>query len=348
MDTAQLATLIRAVARLAPEGGPVDEAWIADLARLVAGTTQAPAGSAMAALGGAPPHRQDWDDGPADEPPAAPTPKRLDASPDAGQPDRSATPAPASDAALCTAPATLQEVAGRADLDTSHLAARPRLAAAAPAPADAASGAAPLESLFAPRRVRGILREMAVRATDSGRIDVGALVHTLARGQWPQRLPRQRVTRMGPAVHLLFDAGPDMLPFAADKQQLASVALRILGRDRLRILDFIGTPLAGVRAQRQVRWGALAWPPRGSTLVLVSDFGIGGHESQANEADWTALRDEARRRGVRSVALLPYAAGRWPAAAARFDTALSWDLDAGVQRLRRSRRHAARPSAGRA
>jgi hypothetical protein len=338
MDTAQLSTLIRAVARLRTSHEAIDETLVADLARLISGGTvaaaDAPAVSRQA------PARHDLLDASADTSDLTTkdvTSKRSDyRGDDTGGAGRHA--ARGSDERLQAWPALLRPVTARADLDTSHP--TPATSApAAPSPlADATPHAAPLESLFAARRVRGILREMAARQTESGRIDIQAVVRTLARAQWPARLPRQRVTRVGQAIHLMFDAGPDMLPFAADKQQLASVALRILGRDRLRVFDFIGTPRSGVRAQRQVRWSELAWPGRGSTIVVVSDFGIGGDDVHAYEADWFSLRDEALRRGVRCVALLPYGRDRWPEVAGRFDAALSWDLDVGVQRLRRSRR----------
>lgn len=340
MDTAQLTTLIRAVARLRASHEITDESFVADMARLVSGG--AIVEIAPDAVPRSPVSRRDLYK--AEDSDLSPYMSTINhgtqADDEIAQYPRGASRR--SGDGLQSWPATLRSVTERADLDTSQPKAA-TVAHAAPASlADASANAAPLESLFAARRVRGILREMAARPTESGRIDIDALVRALAQAKWPVRLPRQRVTRVGHAIHLLFDAGPDMLPFSADKQQLASAALRILGQDRLRIFDFIGTPRAGVRAQRQVRWNEFAWPNRGSTIVVISDFGIGGDDAHAYEADWSLLRDEALRRGVRCVALLPYGRERWPEVAARFDAALSWDLDVGVQRLRRSRRQGSR------
>jgi hypothetical protein len=89
-----------------------------------------------------------------------------------------------------------------------------------------------------------------------------------------------------------------------------------------------------------VRWQPLRWPGRGSTLVVISDLGIGdGHLAGGlgSEAGWAFL-EACARRGLRSVALIPYAPERWPPVAAGFDAALTWDLNTGVQALRRSMR----------
>jgi hypothetical protein len=162
-----------------------------------------------------------------------------------------------------------------------------------------------------------------------------------ARAEPADRLPRRLVSTLGHSVQLLFDAGPAMLPFARDKQQLAATATRLLGRDRVRVADFIGNPLQGVRAQRQVRWDDLRWPGRRSALVVVSDLGMGnsgGAEAQLHAHEWQRFIDEAHRRGLRSVVLIPYARERWPEAARGFGTALTWDLGTGVQALHKSAR----------
>lgn len=211
-------------------------------------------------------------------------------------------------------------------------------APASPSPGDGAAPAAALESLFAPRRVRGILREMTALSTPRGAPDVDALVRLVARAKPITRLPRKKVTVVGHSVQWLFDAGPAMLPFAGDKQQLAATASRLLGRDRVRIADFIGHPSQGVRAQRQVRWQALHWPTPGSTVVVVGDLGLGAFESERVSGAWREFAGECRRRQLRCVVVMPYPHERWPAAAVAFDGALTWDLATGVQGLRRARR----------
>lgn len=234
-------------------------------------------------------------------------------------------------------PATLVRVTERADLEapkrerdhTDHTSDRHSVEAAGSAP--------PLQSLFAPGRVRAIVRELATLSSDSGMPDIAAAVQMVARAEPIVRLPRQSISSLGHCVQLLFDAGPAMLPFAADQQQFAASAARLLGRDRVRIADFVHNPLQGVRSQRQVRWEEMRWPGRRSAVIVVSDLGIGsrGVDAWFQADSWRRFVAEAHRRGLRSVVLIPYAHERWPAVAAAFGTALTWDLDTGVQALRR-------------
>jgi hypothetical protein len=239
---------------------------------------------------------------------------------------------------LVAEPSMLRLLAERADLITPDRQAVGPANVPSPSAGEAGGPVAPLESLFAPGRVRGILREMSTLAHASGGLDIAAIVHLVARAQSFVRLPRLRITTLGHSVMWLFDAGPSMLPFTRDKQHLAATALRLLGRDRVRMADFIGHPLQAVRPQRQVQWGELHWPPRGSAVVAVGDLGIGSGESEQQATLWQQFIDECRRRRLRSVVLIPYERSRWPAVAGSFDSALTWDLATGVQWLRRVRR----------
>jgi len=199
---------------------------------------------------------------------------------------------------------------------------------------------APLESLFPPVRVRGILRELVTLRSASGPLDVAAAIELMARAVPVDRLPRTSVSALGHSLLLFFDAGPAMLPFTRDKQQLAATSLRLFGRDRVRVADFISTPLHRVRPQRQVRWEELRWPTRGSAVVVVTDLGIGGGqtETRRHADDWRRFVEETHTRQLRSVALIPYARDRWPPTADAFGTALTWDLDTGVQALYKNAR----------
>ncbi|KNZ33321.1 MAG: hypothetical protein AD742_06945 [Methylibium sp. NZG] len=348
MQVAALAALVRAVARLRP-AGPLDPALVAALADLLLqptepepkrGTARPPAEArdtarrtgerASAAL------------------PQTPTPRPAsEAWPGAGaRPPAAQRRSAQDDNKLVGLVSSLTQVAERADLAAPRSGTARSAAPTPPTAAEAQGSAAPLESLFPTGRVRAILRDLSIVATPSGPIDVAAAVAMVARAEPIQALPRLVRSALGHTILLLFDAGPAMLPFARDKQQLSATALRLLGKDRVRVADFIGDPGQGVRAQRQVRWEPLRWPGRGSTILVVSDLGIGAGRPNPRLDDdpWTLLLDEADRRGLRSVALIPYDRPRWPPVAARFDVALTWDLATGVQALRRLRRpsHSAR------
>lgn len=264
--------------------------------------------------------------------PNGPTPPRP---PEPGPTGGDTRRPPHSAQKLVGLPASLVPVIERADLQPperqTSLTGQNGPVASTEAPATNA----PMDSLFPAGRVRAILRDMATVSTPSGELDTRRAVDHLSRGEAITTLPQRSRRTLSPSISLLFDAGPTMLPFSRDKQQLGATALRLLGKERVRIADFIGSPSQGVRAQRQVRWEALRWPVRGATLVVISDLGIGApHQSDA-EHDWAPWLREAHGRGIRTLALIPYEASRWPAVAQGFDLAMSWDLSTGVQAVRR-------------
>lgn len=341
MSTDHLAVLLRAVAALRP-AGPLDPALLQALARLIA--PRPAAGAPVVAADARAP-------APA---PVAPSIAAATAVVAAagivlgslsakatGVADRpgAAAPRPAVPAAdtLAALAAVLEQVTERADLAAAQQAPA-ALGDAAPGTPEAPGPSAPVESLFAPRRVRAILRELTTQALPNGQVDIAAAVALIARAEPIDRLPQRLVSSLGHSVQLLFDSGPALLPFTQDRQQLAATAIRLLGEDRVRTADFLGDPARGVRAQGQVRWAPLHWPARHSTLVVVSDLGLGDGRAAVQAAGWRRFLDEAKQRGLRSVLLIPYAPVRWPAVARRFDTTLTWDLASGVQGLRRSAR----------
>ena len=253
-------------------------------------------------------------------------------------PVREARPA-TGDEPLQARPATLLKVAERADLAPSDSSAIPATNHRQAGAGDVDVSPAPVASLFAPNRVRAILRGLATVPIPSGEPEMRGVVDLIARAVPVTRFPERSVYALGHAVQLLFDAGPAMLPFTRDKQQLAAAAVRLIGKDRVRVADFLGAPLQGVRIQRSVRWQPFAWPDRRSTVVVISDLGIGSSaDNQDMGPAWRDFLDQAARKQVCIVVLIPYPASRWPRGVEGFGAALTWDLATGVQSLRRALR----------
>ena len=337
MANAQLAALLRAVAQLHP-AGPPDLVLVAALASLFSSAQPQVLAGSVAAGSSAPP--------PAPAAPITPPPRVAPTSPAGSNTLRPGTatrtvtghaPLVTQGDALLAQPSTLARLAGPADLATPQQG-QAGTSGSQRAGSDPAGPSAPLESLFAPGRMRAILRGLAALDTASGALDIAAAVALIARVQPIRVLPQRLVSTLGHTVQLLLDVGPAMLPFSHDQSQLAASATRLLGRDRVRVADFIGDPGLGVRAQRQVRWAPLQWPGRRSAVLVVSDLGLGSGQAAALASAWQRFVDETHQRGLRSVLLIPYPAARWPAVAHAFGTTLSWNLASGVQALRRSQR----------
>lgn len=342
MHSDSLAAMVRAVARLRPRGA-LDPALVNALAELVAPTADHNTVEIDAPAGQGPDARDRRAAEPAQAPEIKNPPRVAHPSTtpdDDALPSVALRPAAPDPMKLVALVSTMVQMAERADLASPTRSPGASNNAEPGHGTDSQGPVDPLESLFPAGRVRAILRDMATISTPSGHIDIQAAVAMIARAEPVQSLPVQMKSSLGHTIQLLFDAGPSMLPFSRDKHQLAATALRLLGKDRVRVSDFIGDPGRGVRAQRQVRWEPLRWPGRGSTLLVVSDLGIAAGHTQEHEAHeaWAALLAEADQRGVRTLALIPYTRERWPAAAARFGVALTWDLATGVQLLRRATR----------
>lgn len=347
MAHAQLAALMHAVAQLHPHrhaqaAGPPDLALIAALAGLMgrpAPPAQADGRTADLAAANAQPAPQATS---ISTPTTVVAPAKPLSDSAARLPGLTAVahgqPAPAtSDTGLVALPSTLALLAGPADLATPQQT-QAASAGSPPGGNDPPGPTAPLESLFAPGRVRAILRGLATLDTASGALDIAAAVALIARGEPIRVLPQRLISTLGHTVQLLFDAGPAMLPLSHDQNQLAANASRLLGRDRVRVADFIGEPGLGVRTQGQVYWAPLQWPGRRSAVLVVSDLGLGSGQAAALATAWQRFVDAAHQQGLRSVLLIPYPPARWPAVAHAFGTTLCWDVVTGVQALRRSQR----------
>lgn len=343
MALGELSALIRAVARLHPSG-EIDPELIQALSRLIAPArvTARPARAASEPrLGGATTSADTT-------PRAARAQSPLDRSPpvsgaregDRDRPGRGRSAERAEDDRLQAIESVLELIIEQADLLPDRQPGATHEAERGGAEPELRVASVPVEALFPPGRVRAVLREMATVPTPCGAPDLHKAVELIAHAKPILALPRALVGTLPHSIHWVFEAGPSMLPYVRDKQQLARTVTRLLGEDRVRLGDFIADPLKGVRPRGQVKWRSLHWPGARSALVVVSDLGIGGGETvdALAESIWPMFLDQARQRGVSTVLLNPYGQDQWPDVASAFDIALTWDADTGVQSLRRTRR----------
>lgn len=172
------------------------------------------------------------------------------------------------------------------------------------------------EPLIPPRYARGVLGAALATARDDGPIDLDRVIAELARGTAVTRLPRLPRFGVGTETWLLLDHSEAMAPFRSDVAGLQRSVQALLGRDRVRVRRFIGTPARGVwPSARGSRPGP--WPgSQGISVLLVSPLGIGPTprpEERATAEEWVQFGASLTRMGAWAVALVPQPRERWPA-----------------------------------
>ena len=191
----------------------------------------------------------------------------------------------------------------------------------------------PIEPLFDPRLTRALLTGAAARSTESGEVDLEALVTLIAQGTLPKVLPRRLVSGLGHHVQLLIDSAPAMQPFFADLDQLIDAAVRFIGLDRLRLARFRGCPCDGLEARDGVVPYML--PAPGDCVLAVTTLGIDTLADSVSAADWITFAETLARQDCALTAIVPYPLDRVPRELVARLRVLSWDRSTGVRDLMR-------------
>ena len=208
-----------------------------------------------------------------------------------------------------------------------------------------------LEPLLLPRWTRALLFAALATLRPEGAPDLERITAELARLRPLARLPREPWPTLSRGVQVLVDKGEAMAPFGADQARLAREIRRLASRGLCRVLRFAGCPRLG-RDEREPgaplveagpggreTWTAYVPPPAGTTVVLLTDLGIGratGGGERTGEAVWLAFLRSLRAAGCPAVALVPYPRERWPARLARAVPILYWDRRTSVATVRRA------------
>lgn len=200
----------------------------------------------------------------------------------------------------------------------------------------------PLDPLLVPLWARGILSGAVSTLSEAGPLDVERLVRGIARGTPWRRVPRQPWPTLARGALVLVDRSDAMLPFAADQAWLVEQIRAVAGRDRLRVLDFEGSPAWGAGTGSQDDWEEdfESWrPPAGTPVVALTDLGIGARGYGARPVhplEWIAFAERLRRAGCPLLAFVPYAPERWPAGLDRAFHILPWDRGTSARTVRRA------------
>jgi hypothetical protein len=197
----------------------------------------------------------------------------------------------------------------------------------------------PLEPLFAPGWARAMLAAIAATPGADGDPHITPVIATIASGQPVSRIPRMIRYAIRHRLDILLDVGEGMVPFARDQRQLIAAAFRVIGKDRCRVLRFVGTPGRGVWAARDAAAPYMASPD--SRVLIVTDLGLAASfdGTAASAQEWRRWALTLRSAGARPVALVPYPSPRWPPAIRGALPIVLWDRPSSLLHIRRTGAH---------
>ncbi|HEX8869192.1 MAG TPA: hypothetical protein VF821_26265 [Lentzea sp.] len=182
--------------------------------------------------------------------------------------------------------------------------------------------------LLTPRTTAAVLHALLATLTDDGPPDVEAIRDLWARGKPIRTLPRHPRPSLRFGVQVLVDVGEAMELFARDQHDLVSRIRSVAGVETTSVAYFADVPTRGCGPRGRRTWSSYAPPSRGSRVLLLSDFGVGGpafHDRRSTPAEWRAFITSVRRAGCTPVGLVPYPPSRWPAWLSAAMPVLLWD-----------------------
>ncbi|MEV5786751.1 hypothetical protein AB0L42_38060 [Streptomyces sp. NPDC052287] len=151
----------------------------------------------------------------------------------------------------------------------------------------------------------------------SRELDERSLVRRVARLDTVRRVPRRRRLSTRRGAQLLLDHGAGLTPFQDDRLWLHELAANVIGRDRVDVLRFRGTPDRGVVRRDPLAREAYRPPLPGTPVVLFSDLGLlrpaFADRSVASPREWRGFLDLIRHSGCPVVCLTPYHPEDYPA-----------------------------------
>ena len=184
-----------------------------------------------------------------------------------------------------------------------------------------------LEPLFLPQWTRAILSAALVTNADDGLPDIERITETIARGEVIRKLPTHSSPTVRRGVQLLVDKSLAMMPFARDQAWLQKELKQVVGKDRVEVRLFVGSPLRRF-GQRSRLLQDYVPPLPGTPVVLITDLGICQpmlSDDWADLEEWRLFSSIVRHANCPLIALVPYGPSRWPNALVPYMTIVQWD-----------------------
>lgn len=182
--------------------------------------------------------------------------------------------------------------------------------------------------LLAPRTTAAVLHALLATLTADGEPDIAAISDLWAQGRPVRTLPRHPRPTLRFGVQVLVDVGEAMELFARDQHDLVTRIRAVAGVETTSVAYFADVPTRGTGPRGRRTWRDYTPPSRGSRVLLLSDFGIGGpafHDRRGTPAEWREFVTSVRRAGCSPVGLVPYPPSRWPTWLSASMPVLLWD-----------------------
>lgn len=186
----------------------------------------------------------------------------------------------------------------------------------------------PLEPLFQPGWARALLSGALATLGADGPLDLPQLIEWIAQGLPVQRLPMLQQPTLVLGVQLLLDRSDAMIPFHRDQSWLVRQLRQTVGKERVAVLHFSGSPRRGAGLGPRHDWEPYMPPGDGAPVLAVTDLGVGqplAADTFVDESEWLLFADDLVRAGSPLVILTPYPPRRWPPALARRLLILHWE-----------------------
>ncbi len=175
--------------------------------------------------------------------------------------------------------------------------------------------------------LRTLLRDCLLSASPSREVDIEAVLDRLSQGQIITQLPRRVIGALQFGAQVVVDRHAAMQPFVEDQLQIMREVLRLLSKFQVELVFTAGNPF-WMEDQRSGQKVGYTPPPRGWSVLLLTDFGSGPgctHDSASRPVAWKEFVSHLLEQGITVAGLVPGSRCRVSPALRRRVRIVPWD-----------------------
>jgi hypothetical protein len=182
--------------------------------------------------------------------------------------------------------------------------------------------------LINPKWARAIITKLLSMDAYEGSPDIILMIKIISQNRIIRKIPCKSIPTLRRGVQVLIDIGPGMVPYMRDQESLIEQLYYIVGRDRIEVWGFIGTPLEHAISRNLPNLTHYLPPSPGTPILILTDFGIANLPFKPKIAsidNWKSFIRFANDMKFILLALTPYSSDRWPLALKNWITIIPWD-----------------------